>query len=66
MFQKSLEKLSACPLCNSDEYVTLILMGRPINAAVEISRRTGFYKLGECIVTGDENNFLCRKCKKGF
>jgi hypothetical protein len=33
MFQESLEELSKCPYCNSDEYVTSIIMGRPIPTA---------------------------------
>lgn len=66
MFQKSLEEVSKCPDCNTDEYVSLIIIGRPIHTAVEIARLTGFFKLGGCMRSEEDLQYLCRKCKNKF
>ena len=61
MFEKAMTDLPKCSDCDSDEYISSILRGRTIAlTAVEISRLTGFFKLGD----GDETNFICRKCQK--
>jgi hypothetical protein len=66
MFQKSLEEVSECENCKTNEYVTVIIMGKPIHTAIEIARLTGFFKLAGRKLTGEENSYLCRKCKNEF
>jgi hypothetical protein len=64
MFEKAMLDLPKCRDCDSDEYISTIVRGRPIATAVEISRLTGFFKLAGCCIDGDETNFICRKCQK--
>ena len=62
----SLEKISKCTECATDDYVTIHVMGRPSETLCEVSHKTECIRLGGCKVKGNEMRYTCRKCAHKF
>ena len=61
----SLPKVKSCPDCGSGDFVSVILIGRPSNDAIDLAQE-GFFKLGGCAMSEDRKHDYCRKCQKSF
>ena len=66
LFNEFKAYIHPCPKCNTDEYVSYVVRGRPSSNLADFAYITGFVKLGGCRISGEDTNQICRKCKTDF
>jgi len=66
LFNEYKTYIHPCPKCNTDEYVSYVVRGRPSSNLADFAYKTKFVKLGGCMIMEEEYNLECRKCKTDF